>query len=159
MSGVTAATFLHEMGAKIVAASDAHGAIQNLQGLDIPAVARHVGETGKISGFPEAEEITNEELLATEVDVLIPAAIGGVLTQDNAHDVRARCIVEAANNPTVPEAGEVFERREIPVLPDVLANSGGVTVRLFRVGAESTAFSLGSGPCPQRTGQDTSAEF
>jgi glutamate dehydrogenase (NAD(P)+) len=119
------------MGARVVAASDAHGAIQNSRGLDVPAVLRHVDDTGKISGFGEAEAITNEELLAADVDVLIPAAIGGVLTQGNARDVRARCIVEGANNPTEPEAGEVFEEREIPVLPDVLANSGGVTVSYF----------------------------
>ena len=129
--GSFAATFLHEMGARIVAVSDAHAAIYNPNGLDVPAVLRHVDETGKISGFPDAEDSTNEELLATEVDVLIPAAIGGVLTKDNAHDVRARCIVEAANNPTVPEADEVFAAREIPVLPDILANAGGVTVSYF----------------------------
>jgi glutamate dehydrogenase (NAD(P)+) len=75
--------------------------------------------------------MTNEELLASAVDVLIPAALGGVLTKQNASDVRAKFIVEAANNPTAMEADEIFEQRKLPVLPDILANAGGVTASYF----------------------------
>ena len=78
-----------------------------------------------------SENIDNATLLAADVDVLIPAAIGGVLTGENAHDVRAKLIVEAANNPTTPEADDIFERKEILVIPDILANAGGVTVSYF----------------------------
>lgn len=129
--GSYAARVLHGMGAKIVAVSDAHGAIHDPEGLAIAEVIRHLGETGKVTGLEGAADITNAELLAMDVDVLIPAALGGVLTRENASHVRARCIVEAANNPTVPDADEIFARREIPVLPDVLANAGGVTVSYF----------------------------
>ncbi|WP_145367219.1 Glu/Leu/Phe/Val family dehydrogenase [Maioricimonas rarisocia] len=129
--GSYAARFLHEMGAKIVAVSDAFGAVYNAEGLDIPAVARHAAETGRVSAIGGASEITNEELLTADVDVLIPAAIGGVLTKENARHIRAKYIVEAANNPTEPEADDIFEERDILVLPDVLANTGGVTVSYF----------------------------
>ena len=81
--------------------------------------------------FPGCRAITNEELLACEVDVLIPAALGGVLTAQNAKSVRAKIIIEAANGPTEPEADEIFQKREIVVVPDILANAGGVTVSYF----------------------------
>ncbi len=129
--GSYAAGFLYEMGAKVVAISDQFGAIHNDQGLDIPHVIRHVQETGKVTGFPEAVPMTNDALLRADVDVLIPAAIGGVLTKTNANDVRAKYIIEAANNPTTPEADEILNRREVLVVPDILANAGGVTVSYF----------------------------
>lgn len=129
--GSFACRFLHEMGAKIIATSDAYGGIMNPEGLDIPALALHLGETGKVPGFTGGRPISNAELLAAEVDVLIPAALGGVLTKENARDVRAKYIVEAANGPTAPEADEIFEERNILVLPDILANAGGVTVSYF----------------------------
>ncbi len=129
--GSFAASFLHEMGAAVVAISDVSGAIHNAEGLDIPAVVRYQTEHGSIENYPDADEFDNEALLASEADVLIPAAIGGVLTAENANDVRAKFIVEAANGPTTPEADEIFEERNIVVLPDVLANAGGVTVSYF----------------------------
>jgi glutamate dehydrogenase (NAD(P)+) len=129
--GSFAAKFLHESGLKVVAVSDAYGGVQNPRGLDIPGLLLHVAEHHKVVGFPESEPITNAEVLAADVDVLIPAALGNVLTKDNAHDVRADLIIEAANNPTAPEADEIFEQRGIPVLPDILANAGGVTVSYF----------------------------
>lgn len=129
--GTFTASFLHEMGARIVAVSDVTGGLMNPEGLDIPALLRYQSEHGSIGGFPDGEELDNAALLAAEVDVLIPAAIGNVLTKDNAHDVRAKFIVEAANNPTTPDADEIFQEREIIVLPDVLANAGGVTVSYF----------------------------
>lgn len=129
--GSFTARFLHEMGAKVTAVSDAYGGIQNSAGLDIPALLSHMADTGRVGGFSGSEEIDNDELLASEVDVLIPAAIGGVLTGENANSVRAKYIVEAANGPTEPEADEIFEKRNILVLPDILANAGGVTVSYF----------------------------
>ena len=129
--GTFAASFLHGMGAKVVAITDAYGGVANPQGLDIPALLQHSSEKGRVSGFAESEPISNDELLASDVDVLIPAAIGGVLNGENAKTVRAKFIVEAANGPTEPEADEIFAQREILVLPDILANAGGVTVSYF----------------------------
>lgn len=129
--GSFAARILHEMGATIVAVSDAYGGIMNSEGLDIPKLLEHVVEHKKVEGFEGSETIDNTTLLTAEVDVLIPAAIGGVLTMDVANEVRAKLIIEAANNPTTPDADAVFERREILVIPDILANAGGVTVSYF----------------------------
>ena len=129
--GSHAAYFLYNEGAKIVAASDAFGGIRNDDGLDIAALSRHLADTGRIDGFAGGEPISNADLLTLDVDVLVPAAIGGVLTEANARDIRARCIIEAANNPTTPEADAILEERGIPVLPDILANAGGVTVSYF----------------------------
>lgn len=129
--GTFTASFLHAMGAKIVAISDAYGGIANPAGLDIPALLKHSAEKGHVAGFADSQAISNDELLGAEVDVLIPAAIGGVLNAQNAASVRAKYIVEAANGPVEPDADEVFAQRGIPVLPDILANAGGVTVSYF----------------------------
>lgn len=129
--GSYAARYLHERGAKFLCVSDAQGAVWNSEGLDIPRLLTYSGDHGTVKGFPESEPMANEELLASKVDILMPAALGGVLTAENAEQVRARYIVEAANNPTRPEADEIFAKREIIVLPDVLANAGGVTVSYF----------------------------
>lgn len=129
--GSHAARVLHEMGARIVAVTDHMGGLQDMGGLDVPLLLRHVEEHHHLAEYPKAKPITNSELFAADVDVLIPAAIGGVLTKENAADVRARLIIEAANNPTTPEADEIFEAREILVIPDILANAGGVTVSYF----------------------------
>ena len=129
--GSYTARFLHERGAKVLGISDAYGGLWNPEGLDVPALLVYQADHGKLTGFPNAEPISNDELLASAVDVLIPAAIGGVLTAENAHDVKASYIIEAANNPTEPAADEIFAQREILVLPDILANAGGVTVSYF----------------------------
>jgi len=129
--GSFAARFLHEQGAKITAVSDQFGGVHNPAGIDIPALLLHANEHGGVKGFPNTEPISNEELLVADVDVLIPAAIGGVLTSENAKDVRAKFVIEAANNPTHPEADDIFEQRGITVLPDIIANAGGVTVSYF----------------------------
>jgi glutamate dehydrogenase (NAD(P)+) len=129
--GSYAARFLHEKGAKVVAVSDVSGGIWHAGGFNIPEVLKYSNDHGSLKGFPDATPMTNEELLTAEVDILMPAALGGVLTAENAPHVRAKYIVEAANNPTHPEADEIFERRNILVLPDVLANAGGVTVSYF----------------------------
>jgi len=129
--GSFAARFLHEHGARIVAISDAIGGAYNPHGLDVPALVQHSMAAGSVKGFSGGESISNHDVLACDVDILIPAALGGVLTKDNAKDVRAKYIIEAANGPTTPEADEIFLKREIVVVPDILANAGGVTVSYF----------------------------
>lgn len=129
--GTFTADYLHRAGARIVAVSDVSGGLLNRDGLDIPAALAHVRQHNSLAGFTGGERISNEQLLTLDVDVLIPAALGNVLTESNAADVRARYIVEAANGPTTPEADMIFRRREIVVLPDILANAGGVTVSYF----------------------------
>jgi glutamate dehydrogenase (NAD(P)+) len=111
--------------------SDAFGAVTNAEGLNISELDKHVAHSHKISGFPGGDAISNEQLLAMPVDVLIPAALGGVFDRHIAASVRAKVIVEAANGPTWPEADEVFQARQIVVVPDVLANAGGVVVSYF----------------------------
>jgi glutamate dehydrogenase (NAD(P)+) len=123
--------FLAEQGAKIVAVSDAYGAVYNREGLDVAELDRHVAVARKIVGFKGGEATTNEQLLTMPVDVLIPAALGGVFDKTLAEAVQAKLIVEAANSPTWPEADEVFNARGIPVVPDILANAGGVIVSYF----------------------------
>jgi len=129
--GSFAAQYLHNQGATIIAVSDAFGGIINKKGINIPALAEYVVENGTVKDYPESEPISNDELLVTPCTVLIPAAIGGVLTKENADQIQAKYIVEAANNPTYPAADDIFEKRGITVLPDVLANAGGVTVSYF----------------------------
>src|SRR5215213_292001 len=125
------ARFLARQGGKIVAVSDAYGAIANPQGIDIAALDQHVSVHRKVVGFKEGEPSTNEQLLTVPVDVLIPAALGGVFDASVARAVQAKVIVEAANGPTWPEADEVFRARGIHVVPDILANAGGVIVSYF----------------------------
>ncbi len=131
--GMFAAIFAHQRGAKIVAVSDVSGAIANPNGFDIPALVEFSRSRRPLSDYQSegVSRINSEDLLTAEVEVLIPAALGGVLTRDLAREVRAKVIVEAANAPTFPEADEVFEQRGITVLPDILANAGGVTVSYF----------------------------
>lgn len=122
---------LHDLGGTIVAVSDAYGAVVNPQGLDIPTLQQHVAAHRKVVGFPGGAASTNEQLLLSDVDILIPAALGGVFDAALAREVRAKAIIEAANSPTWPEADEVFQKRGIPVVPDILANAGGVIVSYF----------------------------
>jgi glutamate dehydrogenase (NAD(P)+) len=129
--GSHTARYLWRQGAKIVAVSDAYGAVANPSGLDIAELDRHVALARKVVGFRGGEAMTNEQLLVLPVDVLIPAALGGVFDRTLAESVQARMIVEAANSPTWPEADDVFHRRGIPVVPDILANAGGVVVSYF----------------------------
>ncbi|WP_426736303.1 Glu/Leu/Phe/Val family dehydrogenase [Myxococcus faecalis] len=129
--GSHTAQLLWEDGGVVVAVADVLGGIRNPAGLDIPSLFEHVKRTGTVTGFTGGTACTNEEVLAADCEVLIPAALGHVLTRDNANNVRARLIIEGANGPTQPEADEIFEKRGIFVVPDVLASSGGVTVSYF----------------------------
>jgi glutamate dehydrogenase (NAD(P)+) len=123
--------FLHQLGGKIIAVSDASGGLTNPDGIAIPELDKHVAVNRKVVGFAGGDAITNEQLLTMPVDVLIPAALGGVFDAEVARAVQAGLIVEAANGPTWPEADAVFEERGIPVVPDILANAGGVVVSYF----------------------------
>ncbi len=118
-------------GYRVVALSDIGGAIHRDDGLDVQAVIAHVDETGTVAGFPGADEIGAGDILELDVDVLIPAAIGGVIDHQNADRVRASIIVEGANNPTTPVADASLAERGVTVIPDILANAGGVTVSYF----------------------------
>jgi glutamate dehydrogenase (NAD(P)+) len=129
--GSHSARFLAKEGAKIVAVADAYGGLRNPDGIDVEALCRHVAAHRKIVGFEGASPCSNDEVLLSKVDVLIPAALGGVFDKTTAEAVRAGMIVEAANGPTWPEADEVFNARGIPVVPDILANAGGVIVSYF----------------------------
>jgi glutamate dehydrogenase (NAD(P)+) len=130
--GTFTAKFLYEQGAKIVAVSDAFGGISDPAGLNITALLEHSAKNGGgVSGFPAPKKISNAELLATDVDILIPAALGGVLHKENAKDVRAKYVIEAANGPTTPDADEILSKNNVLVVPDILANAGGVTVSYF----------------------------
>lgn len=129
--GSWAGRLIHEKGGKIVAVSDSSGAVTNPNGLDIPSLLKHKEETGCLKNFSGGDEMIAENLLVHKCDVLIPCALGGVLNKENAGDVRAKFIIEAANCPTDPEADEIFYKKGIKVLPDIYASSGGVTVSYF----------------------------
>lgn len=129
--GENAARILHENGYKIIAVSDSRGAILNETGLDIAEVIAHKGRTGSIVGFKGAAQISNEELLTCKCDILIPAALSDQLNEENAKDVKATIILELANAPTTTEADEIFFEKRIMLIPDVLANAGGVVVSYF----------------------------
>jgi glutamate dehydrogenase (NAD(P)+) len=131
-AGSVAAKLLHdEQGAKIVAISDSKGGIHNPEGLNPHAVEEYKGKTGSVVNFPGSRSITNEEILEVKADVLIPAALENQITKKNADKVQARIVAEAANGPTLPEADTVLYERKVTVLPDILANAGGVTVSYF----------------------------
>jgi glutamate dehydrogenase/leucine dehydrogenase len=129
--GENVARILHHWGFVVVAVSDVKGGILNPFGLDIPALRQYKGRTGGVVGFPGASSITNEQLLTTECDVLIPAALSYQLDENNAAAVQAKIVLELANAPTTAGADEIFFKRDIMLLPDILANAGGVVVSYF----------------------------
>ena len=129
--GATAARLFEEDGAKIIAVSDSGGGIFQPEGIDIEAARTFKAEHGSVVGLPETTTITNEDLLRLECDILIPAAIGQQICRDNADSIKAKLVVEAANGPTTPAADDILSRKNIPVLPDILVNAGGVTVSYF----------------------------
>jgi len=129
--GGNAAQILSDHGHKIIAISDSKGAILKQDGIDIKLLNEYKRENGQISGFPGSTMITNEELLVLECDVLIPAALENQITEKNAENIKAKLIVELANGPTTPEADDILYKKNIIVIPDILANAGGVTVSTF----------------------------
>ncbi len=130
-AGAILARFLSDAGFPVVAVSDTKGGIYNPKGLDIAKVEAHKRKTGSVKGFPGTEAITNEEVLVLDCDILVPAALENQLTGKNAGQVKARIVCEAANGPTTPAADQILEDKGVMVIPDVLANSGGVTVSYF----------------------------
>ncbi|MCS6767450.1 MAG: Glu/Leu/Phe/Val dehydrogenase [Candidatus Nitrosocaldus sp.] len=132
-AGTYAARFLKQMGASIIAVSDSKGGIyyDGKDGLDVEALIEHKSRSGMVRGFKKAREITNMELLELECDILVPAAYENQITRDNAGNIKAKMIAEAANGPTTPEADEILFKKGKLVVPDILANAGGVTVSYF----------------------------
>jgi glutamate dehydrogenase (NAD(P)+) len=122
---------LQNEGAVIIAVSDSKGGIYNPDGLDYAKVEEFKKDTGSVVGFPEADNISNTELLALECDILVPAALGNAITGESARAVRAKLVVEGANGPTTPEADDILHDKGVFVIPDILANAGGVTVSYF----------------------------
>jgi glutamate dehydrogenase/leucine dehydrogenase len=130
-AGSVAAALIDDLGADVVAVSDSSGAAYDPDGLDTRAIKDHKLETGSVTGFPGTETVTSEDLLTMDVDLLVPAALENAIDGDLAREAAADLIVEAANGPLTPEADDVFTERDVPVVPDILANAGGVTVSYF----------------------------
>jgi len=129
--GSISARLLHELGCKIVGLSDIRGGVYNPKGIDVYRALRYSKEHGILRGLPDVDSVTNAELLELPCDALVPAALENQLTARNASRVKARLIIEAANGPTTPDADHIFSDRGITVVPDILANAGGVTVSYF----------------------------
>jgi len=130
--GSITALSLARYGAKIVAVSDAFGGIQNAKGLDLNKLSEHITRTKSVVGFSEADPITNEDLLTTRCDILVPAAMERQITEANAAKIQCRILGEGANGPTTPEADQILEQRDdVFVIPDILCNAGGVVVSYF----------------------------
>jgi len=130
-AGSIVARLLHEDGAKIVAMSDSRGGIRNTSGIDPTRALAHKEKTGSVSDYPEADNITNAQVLETECDVLVPAALENQITLQNASKIKTRILAEAANGPTTPGADEILSKNGVFLIPDILANAGGVTVSYF----------------------------
>ncbi|MGH7738025.1 MAG: Glu/Leu/Phe/Val family dehydrogenase [Candidatus Tyrphobacter sp.] len=130
-AGMHAATLMSDAGYRIVAASDSRGGVANPKGLDVRGLVAHKTETGSVVGYSGGEAISNRDVLEYDCDVLVPAALEKVITAQNAPKIRAKIVAEAANGPTLPEADAILHDRGIMVLPDILANAGGVTVSYF----------------------------
>ena len=130
--GSVTAFSLAKYGVKIIALSDVRGGILNRNGIDLLKLERHLAEHHTVTGFPEAEPITNEQLLVTPCDILVPAALERQITDANAGEIQCRILAEAANGPTTPEADRILDQRsEIFIIPDILCNAGGVVVSYF----------------------------
>ena len=130
-AGSIAARLLSEDGATIIAVSDSSGGLHNPKGMNIQAVLAHKAKTGTLKGYAEANPISNEALLELECDVLVPAALENQITRENAPRVKAKIVAEAANGPTTPAADEILHKNGVFLIPDILANAGGVTVSYF----------------------------
>jgi len=130
-AGQYAAQLLEEQGAKVIAVSDSKGGVYNKNGIQIGALRKHKEKKGSVVGFPESKSITNEEVLVTDCTILIPAALENQITKKNAPKISAKVVAEAANGPTTPEADDILYKNKTLLIPDVLANGGGVTVSYF----------------------------
>jgi glutamate dehydrogenase (NAD(P)+) len=129
--GSVAARLLQEQGCIITAIGDKSGAVHNEKGIDVPGAIEYVKQHKSLEGYTEGDRITNEELLTLDVDVLVPAALENVITRKNAAQIRAKIICEGANGPTTAPADAILDEQGVFVIPDILANAGGVTVSYF----------------------------
>jgi len=129
--GWNAAKIAYDLGCKIVAVSDSKGGISNPNGLNPYKIYEHKTRTGSVVGFKDAKEVSNEEILETKCDILIPAALENAITKDNADKIKAKIVSEGANGPTTPEADKILFEKKILLIPDILANAGGVTVSYY----------------------------
>ena len=125
------AKFLHEIGAKVIAVSDAQGGLYNPEGLNIPEVIEYVHKEGSVKGCPDAKALDREEVLHQPCDILIPAALGGAIGKQNMKKISCKYLIEGANSPVEPDADEYLEKKGVIIVPDILANAGGVTVSYF----------------------------
>jgi glutamate dehydrogenase (NAD(P)+) len=130
-AGMYCAQLMSDRGYRIVAVSDSRGGVANERGLDVKGLMAHKAETGSVVGFTGGEQVDNHDVLEFKCDVLVPAALEKVITKENAPRIRAQLVAEAANGPTMPDADDILFDRNIMVLPDILANAGGVTVSYF----------------------------
>jgi len=138
--GSFTARFLHEAGCKVIALSDQFGGVTNPEGIDVAEALAHAQMHRKLEGLPRTRPITNDDMLLLECDILVPAAVGGVINTANAEQIACRLIVEAANAPTSARADAILERRGIPLVPDILVNAGGVIVSYFEWTQNLTQF-------------------
>ncbi|MCA1630192.1 MAG: Glu/Leu/Phe/Val dehydrogenase, partial [Acidobacteria bacterium] len=129
--GGIGAQLMHEAGYKVIAISDVNGGIYNPAGIDIPAALRHLNATRSFEDFPDVERVSNSALLEIECDVLVPAATENQITSENAERIKCKILAEGANGPTTAAADEILQRKGVFVIPDILANAGGVTVSYF----------------------------
>ncbi len=130
-AGSVAAQLFSDLGSVIVAVIDSQGGAWSEQGLDIPALVKHKAKTGTVKGFPGSNDIKRDDLFALPVDLLVPAALENQITKDNAGAIQARIVLELANGPTTPGADKIMRENKVMVIPDILANAGGVTVSYF----------------------------
>lgn len=138
--GSWAARSIHERGARVVAVSDVHGAVYDERGLDPRHLKRFAEDNGTVMGYPGADTMTNDEILELDVDILIPAALEGQITEENADRIRASVIAEGANGPTTPEADRILSDKGVLIIPDILCNAGGVVVSYFEWVQDLQAF-------------------
>ncbi len=148
--GSGSAQFLAEAGVQVIAVSDRYGAVHNKAGLDIAALQAHVAQTGSVVGFVGADTIDSDDLLTLDVDLLVPAAVEGVVNAANAHRIQASIVVEGANGPTTSEADEILHARGVLVVPDILANAGGVIVSYFEWAQGNQAYQWTADEVEQR---------
>jgi glutamate dehydrogenase (NAD(P)+) len=148
--GSTAARLMAEAGFRVCAVSDVYGGIYAPAGLDVGAVAAHRAATGRLEGFPGSQTVTNQALLELPVDMLVPAALENQVTARNAGRVQASMIIEGANGPTTPDADRILEQRGVVVVPDILANAGGVTVSYFEWVQDIQSFFWAEGEINQK---------
>lgn len=130
-AGQYAGQLLEDQGAKIIAVSDSNGAVLNNKGLDVQALRKHKEKNGSVTEYPESKAMSGEEIIETECTILVPAALENQITQKNASRISAKIVAEAANGPTTPEADEILFKNNVLLIPDILANGGGVTVSYF----------------------------